>query len=307
MYKNIHILIFFVIFLTSCSETVFIEHNEEELLLIECELNPGKPIRARLSTLSNFYNTDDFTFPKNAEINLYTGKDIKLTFEYNDRENYYYIPQGQHSINPDYKYRIEAKLPTAEDEMFLTSETSIPLATALSAFSNATSQTIDAGTDKGKTEVSLHLQIPGSNSDYYRLNVYRKIFEEKLVNGQLVKVWNGKTENLKFASAANDPLSFHASLTESFILINTNNLKNNKFSLKYRSASNINSTDKLDHVYYEFETLTEAAYKYNVSKIKQLKAEIYGNTEPVINYTNAINGYGFLGASNSVTDSLRVN
>lgn len=307
MYKNILILIFFVIFLTSCSETVFIDQNEEDRLLIECELNPGKPIRARLTTLSNFYNTDDYTFPKNAEINLYTGEDIKLTFEYNDRENYYYIPQGFHTINPDYKYRIEAKLPMEADDMILTSETNIPQPSLLTTFNKTSALNIKEGSDEGKTQVTLNLQIPSSSAQYFRLNVYRKVFEEKWIGGQMVKVWNGKTEAMNFDSAINTPLSFHESLTEPFVLINAKNLDDNRFTLIYHSESIIGSSDKLDHVYYEFETLTEASYKYNVSKIKQLKAEIYGNTEPVINYTNAINGYGFLGASSGVRDSLEIN
>ena len=306
MYKNIQFILLIAILFASCSETVLIDHYEGDQLLIECELNPSKQIRARLTTLSSFQNTEEYFLPEDAEINIFTGKDIKLTMLYNDREKYYYIPVEQHTINPEYQYRIEVKLPSSDNENKLTAVTNIPLATNLITFNKSTSKILSQGSDKDKTEVTLNLQVPNPNSEFYRLKVYRKIFIEKTINGEVVKVWNGKTEPLEFITSVSDPLCFHKAITESSILINTTELKNRSFSLKYKTTAPINTTDKLDHIYYEFETLTEATYRYNVSKIKQLNAEIYGNTEPVINYTNATNGFGFLGASNGVVDSIEV-
>ncbi|MBK7009410.1 MAG: hypothetical protein IPH36_12675 [Saprospiraceae bacterium] len=50
--------------------------------------------------------------------------------------------------------------------------------------------------------------------------------------------------------------------------------------------------------------MAESSYRYKLVKSKQIKAQLYGNSDPVINYRNMTNGYGYLGACNPVSDSI---
>ena len=147
MYKNIHILILFVIFLTSCSETVLIDPIEPDQLFIECELNPNGRIEAKVSTLGSFQNSIEYTNPLDAEIRLYTGVDIELRFEYDARKGVYFVPENNHAINPSYNYRIEAKLPNADENVILTGSTNIPSPRILKSISKPSVKDILTGVD----------------------------------------------------------------------------------------------------------------------------------------------------------------
>ena len=137
------------------------------------------------------------------------------------------------------------------------------------------------------------MQIPNGTKDtpYYRLSLYRKKS-------------NGEKELLEFVNSTSEPLAFHSMVVTKDVLINTSNLKDNKFTSTFSTITSIGNQEKFEKIYYTFETLTEATYRYHVSKNKQLKADLFGSSEPVINYSNIKNGLGFIGASNGTMDSI---
>lgn len=294
MYKNIHILILFVIFFTSCSETVLIDPIEQDTLLVECELNPKKRVEARISTLGSFQNIQSNTNPDNVDIRLFTGVDIELKFEYDPRTGVYYIPENLHTVNPEYDYRIEAHLPDTNVET-LVSKTNIPPVKSIQVSKKPLLNDITQGEHTGKKQVTVDFNLPeiSKNLPFYRLTVYRKKA-------------NGEKEILEFMGSNQNPLAFQNMIQTKDVLINTTTLPNGKFNASFRTATTLNDQDKMDKLYYSFETLTESTYRYFISKNKQIQAELSGSLEPVINYTNTKNGFGFFGASNGVVDSVAV-
>jgi hypothetical protein len=77
----------------------------------------------------------------------------------------------------------------------------------------------------------------------------------------------------------------------------------NTFTLNF-STNSFKAGEKIETVYYALETVTEDTYRYLVVKEKQAYASQNGISDPVINYTNMVNGYGFIGGSSKAVDSL---
>ena len=129
----------------------------------------------------------------------------------------------------------------------------------------------------------------------------------KNIDGNLTPVFNGKTETLDFVGNDEEPLAFHTSYVDGAVLFTTEILNHNKISLNFRTRTEVKNNSGFESIFYTLETLTESAYRYNMAKSKQIGAEKYGISDPVINYKNTTNGYGFLGASSMIQDSIKLN
>ena len=298
--------IFFMIIsmLWSCSEPLQLEYSKEQEWLLECELNPSKRIEAKLVSLGNFNDIEAGSFIENAIIDLGTDTDLAFRLQYDARNKIYFIPLETYKIDPSIPYTIKAYR-FAGDTAPLEAKTKIPVGQKLVFTSNPRQADAIINGTKRKT-IQLNLAIPTANKDqgFFRLVAYRKIFKKVDQGGEVTYEPTGETELLEFGGNDAAPLAFHQSAIDGAVLFDINRVDKNNFELKFNTASSITEDDHFETIFYTLESLAESSYRYKLAKSKQIKAQLYGNSDPVINYRNMSNGYGYLGACTPVSDSI---
>lgn len=292
--------------LWSCSEPLPLEINEEAQWLLECELSPTKRIEARLVSLGNFNDVESGDIIENAIIDLGTDTDLAFRFQYDSRNKIYYIPLESYKVNPSIPYTIKASR-FAGDPNPLEAKTTIPAGQKLVIKSQPKMTDATINGTKRKT-INLKLALPNVDKEqgFFRLFAYRKVFNKIDNNGQIVYVPTGITEMLEFAGNNENPMAFHQSAIDGSVLFDVNRVNKQNFELLFNTAGVIVDDDHFENIYYTLEALSESSYRYNLSKSRQIKAELYGNSDPVINYRNMVNGYGYLGGCNPVSDSIAI-
>lgn len=288
----------------SCSEPLQLEYSKEPEWLLECELSPSNRIEAKLVSLGNFNNVASGSIVENAAIDLGTDTDLAVRFQYDARNKIYFIPLDKYKIDPSIPYTIKAYRFNG-DTAPLEAKTNIPAQQKLVVASSPKLTDAVINGTKRKT-IQLNLAIPTAVKDqgYFRLVAYRKLFKKTDVGGQIVFQQTGETELLEFGGNDEEPLAFHQSAMDGSVLFDVNRVDKNNFELNFNTSSTIEEDDHFETIYYTLEALSESSYRYKVAKSKQIKAQLYGNSDPVINYRNMTNGYGYLGACNPVSDSI---
>ncbi len=290
--------------LWSCSEPLPLEINEEAQWLLECELSPNKRIEARLVSLGNFNNVSSGDIIENAIIDLGTNTDLAFRFQYDARNKIYYIPLETYRINPSIPYTIKAYR-YAGDQQPLEAKTTIPGAQKLVVSSKPkVTDAIIQGTKRKAINLKLALPNVDKEQGYFRLFAYRKLYEKVSNGGEITYVPTGDTELLDFGGNDVTPLAFHQSAIDGGVLFDVNRVDKQNFELLFNTAGAVIEDDHFETIFYTLEAISESSYRYNLSKSKQIKAELYGNSDPVINYRNMVNGYGYLGGCYPASDSI---
>ncbi len=309
MSKRIYILIGILsAFFTACEERVEITSINEETdkLLVECELSTSRRIEANLYTIGNFNQLNKLSYPQDAIIRLGIGIDEELPFKYDEKKQVYYIDSLRHMVNPLYKYRLIAFLKDKEDFQINSKRVGIPIAQKFAISSKPIVSSIKSDKGLELRKIAFEAKVPaskGNEKEFYRINVYRKLYKQVLIDGVSQQIYTGKQETLDFFGNDEIPLAFTKTEFDGSTLFDASRFKDSKFKLNFITKT-FQTGDKIETLYYTLETLDESAYRYLIAKQKTINASQNSLSDPVISYTNLQNGYGFLGASSSVVDSL---
>lgn len=290
---NIYFLLFIVMF-SSCTEPFDLAPQEKGKLLVECELSPSRQVFANVQVISNFTDVNATLYPDDAIIRLTSGVDEEYKFIYDGKSRSYYLPR-EFRIDPAKNYRI-AVFENEKEIEYLEARSSIPSPPALK-LNEIESKDIVSDKLKKQKEVRVLASMPklsNGKNGFVRVRAFRKNI-------------NGNIEYLKFAGNDEEPLAFHTCMHDEHTIFDLSRLDNNKFSLRFQTQKMFEN-EKLEKIFIQYESISEASFRYNLSKSKKMTAEIYGISDPVTNYTNASNGYGYLGAASSITiDSISIN
>ncbi|MBK8699608.1 MAG: DUF4249 family protein [Saprospiraceae bacterium] len=305
MYCKFTISLLCLSMLWSCSEPLQLDYSDDAELLLECELSTSRRIEARLMSLGNFNDITSGEYIEDAIIDLGTNTDLALRFQYDSRNKVYFIPVESHMVNPAYIYTIKAYR-FKNDPHALEAVTTIPSGHKIVVTSKPVVKDVLNAKSGTRKEINLKLALPDveKKNGFFRLKAYRKLFEKQNVNGNIVYVHKGAVEPREFGGNDQEPLAFHLSAVDGDILFDVNRVDKRNFDLRFYTLGKVEEGDHFEAIYYVLEGLSEATYRYNVSKSKQINAEVFGNSDPVISYKNMINGYGFLGGSSAVRDSI---
>lgn len=282
----------FALLFSSCVSDVVIPFEDDNKLYVEADLSRSTRIEAKLSTVTNFSDVTNVFRPEDAKIRLLSGIDIELQFEYDPIDKVYFIPRTKHIIQPSWNYRLTAQL-SDEDENVMTASTSIP---PLVKFGVESGAIVNQTADNNGVQIKLDLPDKG----FFRVKAYRV---KKEVKNNSVTTLPGEHMTMKFFEGEGDNLAYHEEMHSYGVLVDVSRL--DEVILTYADES-IDS--KLaDQYLVEIQHLSEASYRYHLSKSKQISAIEKGvATDPVINYTNIEGGFGVLGAFSSFRDTISV-
>lgn len=278
----------------SCVSEVVLPLEGEGKLYVETDLSrSSKRIEARLSTVTNFSDVTNVLRPQDAKIRLLSGTDIELEFDYDEIEGVYYIPRSKHIIQSKWTYRLTAQLSDDPDANVMTASTDIPVRVRYAETSSAKLQLSDE-----ENSVKIHLDLP--EEGYYRVLTHR--VKKQLAEDGTVIIAKDQHVSLRFDIGHEDPLAYHKEVHNYGVLVDASRLK--EIDLTYFDEKV--DGELADQYLVELQHLTEASYRYHLSKSKQLSAIEQGSSDPVINYTNIKGGYGVLGAFTAYKDTLSI-
>jgi hypothetical protein len=299
------ILTIFIIF-TSCTERLEVSNEDVYPMLVECELSPSHRIEAKVKSTADFTDVTTAINIDDAILRLTTGVDIELNFQYDPKTETYFIPENFHRINPSYKYKLYAYRKGDDESLAMTASTIIPQSNKLSLVNKPLLS--DVADDKHGTLKKVQFTLNADNAieknTYYRIKFYRKLYDQKIINGKSFTFMKG-TEEMKFLGAEEDPLAFKVGVDKMLYVDGSALAKEATVTIQTTSpAKNLNALEK---IFYSLEGITEASYRYQTSKTSQVTSATYGNSDPVINYKNTTKGFGYLGASSGISvDSFSV-
>lgn len=289
--------------LFACEEPVDLSSIESESgkILVECELTPGHKAEAKLYTIGDFTQLENINYEENATLKLVSSED-ELFFKY-DKSRKIYV--SEHIVNPSYTYVLIGYLENRQKEI-KSNLISLPSAQKLAFSSSPKLKKVINEKGLDQVNISFSAKIPSKvnlEKYYYRIKLERKIFKQVVIQGVPETIYSGKTEVLNFLGNDEIPLAFTKSDSDGSILFDASRFGNENINFNFATKSFL-AGDKMENIHYTLETITESTYRYLVSKIKQNNASNSGASDPVINYTNIQNGYGYLGASSPVLDSI---
>jgi hypothetical protein len=299
MNKRIYILLsILTLFLMACEERLIIDTIDQEAdkLFVECEISTSRRIEASLYTIGNFNQLNKLSYPQDAVLRLVGTGDNDYPFIYDSEKKIYYVDSIRHMATANHEYNLIAYLKGKEDNKLESERIQIPNAQNLSV-SKPSHKLSKTANGLNKMNLSFQASAPAEINNeklFYRIIMYRKLYENA--------IYTGKNELLNFEGNSEIPLAFTPSADGS-VLFDPSRFKNNTFTLNF-STNSFKAGEKIETVYYALETVTEDTYRYLVVKEKQAYASQNGISDPVINYTNMVNGYGFIGGSSKAVDSL---
>jgi hypothetical protein len=290
MYRTFTILCLIGIF-TSCDEPIALNRAVSHNLLIECELNPSDQMTAKVSELNDFNEVNRNSVVQDAVLRMSTGIDEEITFTYNKEKNEYFVPKDLHTVRIGQKYNL---IVTRESDESIKYSTQAYVPSPIKMTSKVLSyEELKAGELVGKKAITINCSMPDANkSEFYLLKLY------------IHK--NNNLEKLQFEGNSDDPLAFQESSIDGEIMMDVSRVNKSNFNLKFITASTIKPNDKVSRLHYTLSTITEAAYRYRISKHKQNRSAINSSIVPVTTFTNFDFGYGYLGACSAYSDTISI-
>ena len=271
-----------------CSERIELSVDNSDKLLLECILEPGHEITAKLSTVAHFSQIDNVIYPEDARVYLTTNLDVPLEFQFDADRQLYYIPKSFHTPNPANPYEITAHLKESTENEVNAKTKFIPTTQFIKQ--NKTEVSIN---DKGRYTLKTFLKSSNrleSKQSYFRVNAFYK----PIINGEL-----GELTALDFIENSIDPLAFFQNEYTDGIYVNLSRVDFTSFDMAFQLPSGLSLEDVDENIYLHVSALNEDVYRYEISKSKRLASLKSGSSDPVMSYTNIDNGHGVFGTRNT--------
>ncbi len=309
MRKIIYILVCVLcIGLQSCTDGIDLRDGSErsQLVLEAFICSDTDQSEAHLST-SVIINSQNqrFEFPTDAIITI---RDLdnanSAVYDYDNVRKLYVVKDFE--IIPGNTYEIIANWPNS-DYQEIHGVTQVPAKTEIEEIEELSNTTVEMESPEVSKKVldyQIKISEPLSYPAFYRLDVWRKDlrldgenqvfwFENKLVHLENFKILNGGN-------------AVHELEQMDGILIDASKLENNTFSISLESDELTDGVNVFEDLMFGLQTIDSEFYNYHLTTSRELKAAGTSFNQPVVSYTNIVNGFGFFGSMSESIDSVSV-
>lgn len=271
---------------------------------IECELSPPFHIKAKLSTTGDLNGNYMPTFPEDASIRLYSEIDEEFVFKYNRDTRLYEVTNGR--LRNGLKYSLSAEVKdTSISSVY--ARTQIPARGSVDSIEVVDIESMNSNTGPSEDLITVKVSLDHAQGKYFRIYFDSRYatLEEKVGSSQWI--YNPTLQQAKITSIRSGGTAVHNVYHLRGALVDLEYLDDDTFEVILttdKSALDIDETLKSLHI--RLLSVTESYYRYHLALSKQLKLEGRQAIEPVIDYTNINNGYGFIGAYITSSDSVLI-
>jgi hypothetical protein len=297
-------LICFSVF-TSCVDKIALpETTSPAKIHVECELSPPFHIKARLSTTGDL-NANYFpTFPEDATIRLYSEIDEEFLFKYNDDLRIYEVTNGR--LRSGLKYTLSASVKDSSITPVFAS-TNIPPKGEVDTIEVTHIESFNTNSGTNQDLLKVKVTLENSRDKFYRVFFHSRY--ALLDNTTTPSQWNYNS-NLRQAdvsSVIKGGTGVHDAYHLDGVLVNPEILDDNSFEVELAvDRSILKSEEELKSLHIRLSSVSESYYRYHLALSKKYKSAGKNAIEPVIDFTNISNGYGFIGGFVTTSDSVLI-
>jgi len=288
---------------TSCVDKIALpETTAPAKIHLECELSPPFHIKAKLSTTGDLNGNYMPTFPEDATIRLFSQIDEEFVFKYNSDSRLYEVTNGR--LRNGLKYSISAEVKDSSITSVF-ANTQIPGRGAIDSVEVVNVESINSNTGPSEDLVTVKVNLDQAQGKYFRIYFDSRYatLEENVNQSQWV--YNPTLQQSKIYSVRSGGTAVHNAYHLRGALVDPEYLEDESFEVVLKTdKSSLDSREILKTLHIRVLSVTESYYRYHLSLSKQLKLEGRKAIEPVIDYTNINNGYGFIGAFITSSDSV---
>ncbi len=290
-------MFFCVIFYVSCVDEFESEESVPNIFIYS-ELEVGEGIDVFISQTSPFLSASSINTPieeANVLINE-NGASVKLDFDVGSNcfiDLDYQISEGS-------TYGIDVTIP----------QSSTPDANATVTIPSFKSpviqvQAISLNQDNEMLTSDIQMNVPMDKANYHELEISAHIIKE-VMQSDGTSVFVRDDSATRFMISSNDVtvenLAHRPSCLYNLLSLEGGTVIN--FNLGANAA--LSPNDRVDSIRITSRTVTEDYYNYHSTLSNQIELEVAGAGEPVLNYSNIINGTGLFGARSSLTRNIAV-
>jgi hypothetical protein len=307
------ILFVVMIFGISCEKTIEIDLEDAKIrIVVNSEINPDSTIKVNVTRSRHILDNADIVPLGDADVKLFEDDVLIGTLVYQSHGNYYinYKPK----IGKTYKVTVAH--PNFDD---VYGTTFIPEIVEFTSID--TSKAYD---EYGNTRIVFNVKFndPAGEKNYYMIsmrNKYRyEIWDENLMVYDTLYVgpdttivhidyggyrWVETTDKLWFNS---EDMIIDAFVYQRNAAVFGDELIDGKQYTIKLSADQYSFYSDTNMVYIDFYSISPEYYKYMVSFLKHQDASGDPFAEPVIVFSNIVEGIGIFASSNIYTDSLQI-
>ncbi|NNF33012.1 MAG: DUF4249 family protein [Saprospiraceae bacterium] len=290
---------------TSCVDKIALpETTAPAKIHVECELSPPFHIKAKLSTTGDFNANYLPTFPEDATIRLYSQLDEEFVFKYNSDTRIYEVTNGRLRNGLNYSISAEVK-DSSITSVF--ANTKIPPKGSIDSLEIVNIESINSNTGPSEDLVTVKVNLDQASGKYFRIFFDSRYATLKENVNQSQWIYNPVLQKSEISSIKSGGTSVHDAYHLRGVLVNPEYLDDTSFEVVLKTdKSSLESKEVLKTLNIRIHSVTESYYRYHLALSKQLKLEGRKAIEPVIDYTNINNGYGFIGAFVASSDSIVV-
>lgn len=263
-----------------------------------------------VSTSANLADVSTISYPTDADIFIATtdDRDISYTLVYKEECKCYEPSNSDDKPEKEVRYVITAYL---EDKLdLIDTAVAYMFVPNTAVFDAAEIHTMEDVHGMKSVKAKIRIDKRNLGSDFYKVKPYRYELERYVDSTDEIQYKRtGKVSYLDLhqSHVPNDvylePLHDEAGFFVDASNID-HNIKELEFDLVLPEVFDSES-DKFNKLYFELTTMEESMYRYQLYKSRE-KSAIDGHVEPVISYTNVINGFGYFGSYSTHIDSFVV-
>lgn len=305
------IFILFCVALTAVACVDVIPVTDDEVkpkLILESDIN--STFRMYVSTSANLADVTTISYPKDADIFITTtdDTDISYTLVYKEECKCYEPANSDDKPKKKTGYVVTAYI---EDKIeYIDTAVGYMFVPNTAVFDEAEVHTMDDVHEMKSVKAKIRIDKRNPGSDFYKVKPYRYELEKYVDSTDEIQYKRtGKVSYLDLhQSHAPSDVYLEQLYDEAGFFVDASNIDSNIKELEFDLVlpeEFDSESDKFTKLYFELTTMEESMYRYQLYKNRE-KSALDGHVEPVISYTNVINGYGFFGSYTTHIDSFVV-
>lgn len=286
----------FFIFLshTACVSDVDFEiEGANSRIFIYSEFEPGADMALKYSTavgLNDLIPEINPTLTTDFEYNLQEdGEDFETSFRYDPVLKLFISPKTAQVVKEGVFYTVKSKLTSHPDLPAVHAQTYVPFAKPLTSLEEVE----DTSTEDEQYFINKKLKLTTDvNHTYFELEAY--INNPSAIGGIQKLDINLPSRTKGVLELAN----------RKSLLIDSKKLNNQYIIADVTGGVDLDVKDSSQGVLLKLKTVNEDHYKYHKTLAKEMESLYAPLSEPVINYSNVVNGIGLFTAYSSTVDTL---
>jgi hypothetical protein len=293
--------------LNSCVDKIALpETTDPQKIVIECELSPPFHIKAIVATSGDLNANFNPYYPEDATIRLYSEIDEEFVFKYNPDKRIYEVLNAR--LRPGLSYTMSASLKD-------TSVQSVYARTSINGVSKIDSIEVlshdqfinELESKRFNIGLRLHLNSLNLKKGFFKASFALRLAERNTFSGSNDLKYISNLLPTEVSAVNVGGVAVHPIYHMDGIFIDPSRLEMGYIDINIESDDLVLDPNVvLASIYTTFSSVSESYYRYHIAQSKKLKQNGKNPIEPVIDYSNIENGYGFLGSFTSSRDSIIV-